>query len=234
MTTPGQPAALAHLQAAIGHRFTDTAALELALVHRSYASEAGEAESYERLEFLGDAVLQLAATDYLFTNYPELAEGEMAKVRAAVVDASTLAELGRGFGIGPALRLGRGEELTGGREKDSLLADVVEALLGAVYVDAGYDAAREIVFAHWSPIIDRRAASPGRRDYKTRLQERLASEGRQPTYIISERGPEHAKEFSAEVSDGARLLGRGVGTSKKRAEQAAARDASRRLDRGDA
>lgn len=229
---PGSP--LAELQASIGHRFADSAHLELALLHRSHAAESSRDDSYERLEFLGDAVLQLSVTDYLYREYPDLAEGEMAKVRAAVVDAGTLAALGRGFGIGPALLLGRGEEQTGGREKDSILADVVEAILGAVYLDAGYGTVRDLVLRHWRTIIDRRAASPGRRDYKTRLQERLAMRGRRPTYKIAESGPEHAKEFTAEVWDGDSLLGTGTGTSKKRAEQDAARDASDRLSSPDA
>ncbi len=203
-------------------------------MHRSYGAEKGITESYERLEFLGDAVLQLAVTDYLYEAYPQLAEGEMAKVRAAVVDAATLAALAKTFGVGSALMLGRGEEQTGGREKHSILADVVEALLGAVYVDAGYAIARDLILDHWGNLVDRRAASPGRRDYKTRLQERLAAAGNRPRYVLSERGPEHAKEFTAEIWDGDSKLGEGKGTSKKRAEQAAARDASDRLDARDA
>jgi ribonuclease-3 len=222
------------VQAAIGYRFRDPDLLDLALLHRSHAAEIGTDRSYERLEFLGDAVLQLAVTDYLYEYYPDMAEGEMAKVRAAVVDAPTLASLARSFSVGTALRLGRGEEMTGGRDKDSLLADVVEALLGAVYLDSGFDTARQLVLSHWRPLIDSRAASPGRRDYKTRLQERLAATGKRPKYVVSERGPEHAKEFSAVVWQDDVKLGEGTGTSKKRAEQAAARDASAGFDGGDA
>lgn len=222
------------LESVLGHRFENRHLLELALMHRSYGAEKGISESYERLEFLGDAVLQLAVTDYLYEAYPELAEGEMAKVRAAVVDAATLVSLANTFGVGPALMVGRGEEQTGGREKHSILADVVEALLGAVYVDAGYATARELILDHWGDLVDRRAASPGRRDYKTRLQERLAAAGTRPRYVLSERGPEHAKEFTAQVWRGDSKLGEGTGTSKKRAEQAAARDASDRLDAHDA
>ncbi len=226
---------LESLQAAIGHQFSNDSYLRLALIHKSYAAEAGDADrSYERLEFLGDAVLQLAVTEYLYDAYPELAEGEMAKVRAAVVDSATLAGLGRSFGVGPALSLGKGELQTGGREKDSILADVVEALLGAVYLDAGYPAAAGVVLEHWTETIDRRAAAPGHRDYKTRLQERLAATGLQPNYTVTEDGPEHAKVFFAEVTDGSRVLGKGEGTSKKRAEQDAARDAARRLAGEDA
>jgi ribonuclease-3 len=222
------------LEMAFGHRFADADLLDLALQHRSYAAELRTDRSYERLEFLGDAVLQLAVTDYLYESYPDLAEGEMAKVRAAVVDAPTLASLARDFGVGPALKLGRGEEQTGGRGKDSILADVVEALLGAVYMDAGFPVARDIVLTHWRGLIDQRAASPGRRDYKTRLQERLAASGKRPRYVITEHGLEHAKQFAAEVWQDSLKLGEGTGTSKKRAEQDAARDATARLDAADA
>lgn len=222
------------VEAALGHRFEDRELLELALLHRSAAAEAGREGSYERLEFLGDAVLQLVVTHYLFEAYPDLAEGKMAKVRAAVVDARTLAALGREFGVGEAVALGHGEEQTGGREKDSILADVVEALLGAIYLDRGYAAARKVILHHWKRLVDRRAATPGRRDYKTRLQEMLAARGTRPRYTVEETGPDHAKQFIAEVSDGDRRLGSGTGTSKKRAEQEAARDAMRRLDAGDA
>ena len=234
MSRPSGSSPVDALQEALGHKFADVKLLELALLHRSYSAEARSEGSYERLEFLGDAVLQLAVTDYLYRAFPELAEGEMAKVRAAVVDAGTLASLAAILQIGPALVLGRGEEQTGGRGKDSILADVTEAVLGAVYLDAGYVAAQRLVLRHWQSLIDRRAASPGRRDYKTRLQERLAISGRQPRYVIAERGPEHAKEFTAKVWDGELLLGDGVGTSKKRAEQDAAQNASRALDAKDA
>ncbi len=213
---------------ALGYHFVDRGLLRLAVLHRSRAAEAASGESYERLEFLGDAVLQLAVTQYLYDEFPDLAEGEMAKVRAAVVDAGTLAVLAKELDVGPALLLGRGEELTGGREKDSILADVVEALIGAVYLDAGFEHARRIVIAHWSGLIERRAAAPGRRDYKTRLQERLAQNGMHPHYEVTESGPEHDKRFEARVSAGEELLGTGRGTSKKRAEQDAAHAASQR------
>ena len=222
------------VQTAIGYRFEDTGLLRLAMLHRSHAAEIDSVESYERLEFLGDAVLQLAITQYLYETYPELAEGEMAKVRAAVVDAPTLADVGRNFGLGAAMLLGRGEELTGGREKDSILADVVEALLGAVYLDSAYETAEQLIISHWKSRVDRRAAAPGRRDYKTRLQETLAADGRKPRYVLNATGPDHAKEFTAEVwVDGARV-GSGTGSSKKRAEQEAAKDAARGLDLGNA
>lgn len=222
------------LQAALGHEFEDRSLLDLALLHRSYAGEHDLEDSYERLEFLGDAVLQLAVTHYLYLAYPELAEGEMAKVRAAVVSETALAQVAREFGIGDAVRLGRGEELTGGRDKDSIISDVMEAVIGAIYLDGGYEQARAFVLRHWSGLIDRRASAPGRRDYKTRLQERLAQQGLQPHYAVSESGPEHAKQFIAVVSTGGEVLGSGKGTSKKRSEQAAAEAAFARIESGDA
>jgi ribonuclease-3 len=220
----------AKVEEALGYEFKDPALFRQALLHRSYTAEHPNVQSYERLEFLGDAVLQLAITDYLFTEYPELAEGELAKVRAAVVNEATLAVLARRFGLGNALLLGRGEELTGGRNKDSLLSDVVEAMLGVVYLEAGFGEARRLVLRHWSDLVDERAASPGRRDYKTRLQEVLARRASLPRYVIEETGPEHAKEFAASVWSGDELLGVGSGTSKKRAEQDAAHAAFRRLE----
>ena len=218
------------VEEAIGYRFRDPVLFRQALLHRSYIAEHPNAESYERLEFLGDAVLQLAVTGYLYSEYPDLAEGELAKVRAAVVNEATLAVLARQFGLGDVLLLGRGEELTGGRDKDSILSDVVEAVLGVIYLEAGFDEARRLVLAHWSDLVDERAASPGRRDYKTRLQEVLARRGSLPRYVIEETGPEHAKEFAAAVWSGDEKLGEGAGTSKKRAEQDAAHAAFRRLE----
>ena len=144
----------ADVEAAIGYRFDDPDLLRQALLHRSYIAEHPHAESYERLEFLGDAVLQLSVTDYLYATYPDLAEGELAKVRAAVVNEATLATLARSFGLGDVVLLGRGEELTGGRDKDSILADVVESVLGAIYVEAGFDRARVLVLGHWAPLVD--------------------------------------------------------------------------------
>jgi ribonuclease-3 len=228
------PAARARLEEAIGHRFIDEGLLVLALTHRSYTSEHEDEGSYERLEFLGDAVLQLAVTDYLYERYTDLEEGEMAKVRAAVVNERTLAHNARQWGVGDVVLLGRGEELTAGREKSSILSDVVESLLGAVYREAGYETVRNLVLRHWAGLIDERATDPGSRDYKTRLQEWLARDGLRPHYEIDDTGPEHAKQFTARVRVDDRILGEGTGTSKKRAEQAAARAAAIALGNNDA
>lgn len=210
------------IAAALGHEFADLDLLQRALIHRSFSAEESLNESYERLEFLGDAVLQLSVTHFLFREYPLLSEGQMAKVRAGVVNERTLAELAREMDVGPLVLLGRGEALTGGADKDSILSDVVESVIGAIYLEAGFDETKSMIIEHWGPLVHDRAMSPGETDYKTRLQEILARQGLRPRYVIAEDGPEHAKVFSAEVFADGRLLGKGEGTSKKRAEQAAA------------
>ena len=215
-------AARDRVESELGHRFHDLDLLRRALIHRSYAAEQGVEESYERLEFLGDAVLQLSVTHFLFNQYPGLTEGEMAKVRAAVVNERTLAELARKMDLGPLVLLGRGEELTGGADKDSILSDVIESLIGAIYLESGFDVTKAMILELWVPLVRDRAIAPGEADYKTRLQEMLARIGQRPRYEITEEGPEHAKMFSAAVFAEGQLLGKGEGTSKKRAEQAAA------------
>lgn len=206
----------------LGYEFDSDDLATLALTHRSYAAEHELDISYERLEFLGDAVLQLAVTRHLYDAYADLAEGELAKVRAAVVNQKALATVGRNLGIGEFMLLGQGEERSGGRDKDSILADVVEALLGAIYLDGGYEPASSLVLAWLVPLIGERAASPGELDFKTRLQEVLAQRGLLPRYVISESGPDHAKSFTAELWVDGEIIATGSGSSKKRAEQAAA------------
>lgn len=211
------------LEEALGYCFEDAALLEEALSHPSYTAENEDEVDYDRLEFLGDAVLQLAVTRYLFEAMPGRSEGEMTLVRAAVVSEPALAAVGRALGVADTVRLGKGEELTGGRDKDSILSDVVEALIGAVYLESGFEAAEAIVRRHWADAIDERAVAPGHRDYKTRLQEVLIAAGRDIRYVISATGPQHAKEFAATVLSGDEELATGTGSSKKRAEQQAAR-----------
>ena len=215
---------------AFGHEFSDRDLLRRALTHRSHSSEHSLDESYERLEFLGDAVLQLAVTGYMFVEFPELNEGELAKVRAAVVDEATLAQFARDMGLGPLVLLGRGEVLTGGSDKDSILSDTMESVIGAIYLEAGFAATSDMILEYWGPLVDQKALAPGEADYKTRLQELLAQSGMRPRYIIADEGPEHEKLFTAEVFAGDRSLGTGTGTSKKRAEQAAAEAAAAALD----
>ena len=196
------------------------------MAHRSYCSENPPALSNERLEFLGDAVLGLVVTDHIFGEYPELPEGQLAKVRASVVNSATLAEVAAGLQVGDALLLGKGEATSGGSQKPSILADAMEALMGATYLDGGWAAARELVLHLLGDRILEAAAGPGGQDHKTRLQE-LASGcfGRLPSYSVVDEGPDHDKRFVATVVlDGRRWQG-GVGRSKKQAEQAAAREA---------
>ncbi len=212
--------------AVLDYEFKSTELANLALTHRSYAAEHTLDVSYERLEFLGDAVLQLAVTRHLYDTYEDLAEGELAKVRAAVVNQKALATVARQLGIGDYMLLGQGEERSGGRDKDSILADVVEALLGAIYLDGGYEPASDLVLRLLVPLIGERAIAPGRLDFKTRLQEELAQRGQQPKYVITESGPDHAKSFVAELWVDGEVIGSGEGSSKKRAEQAAASNAA--------
>ena len=219
-------ARLAQLADRLGHRFSDPGLLEHALSHRSWCAETPGQPSNERLEFLGDSVLGLVVTHHIFVTYPELAEGELAKLRAAVVNSVTLAEVAADLDLGPALRLGRGEDASGGREKPSILADAVEALIGAVYLDGGWQAAARVVMELLRTRIASAATGPGSDDYKTRLQELTAQLGRlAPAYVLTEHGPDHAKQFVASVALDGEVLGQGAGRSKKQAEQAAAREA---------
>ncbi len=200
--------------------------MALALAHRSWVSEHAGYESNERLEFLGDAVLSLIVTDHIFATYPALPEGEMAKMRAAVVSAATLADVAAELQLGEAVLLGKGESVSGGREKPSILADALEAVIGALYLDGGWPAARDLVMSLLGDRISQASEGPGGQDYKTRLQE-LASRrfGVLPRYVVTDEGPDHAKRFFAEVSLAGQPRGRGEGRSKKQAEAAAARAA---------
>jgi len=222
--------ALASLRQRVGRHFQDDALFTLALAHRSWCAENPGTESNERLEFLGDAVLGLVVTDHLFGTYTSLAEGELAKVRAAVVNAGVLAELAAELGIGPALALGKGEDASGGREKPSILSDAMEAVIGAVYLDGGWSAAAELVMRLLGERIAEAATGPGGQDYKTRLQELAAQRlDTLPRYVVREEGPDHAKRFFATVYLGEDECGSGGGRSKKQAEQAAAQEAWRAL-----
>jgi len=218
------------LEASIGVRFDDRDLLLRSLAHRSWCSENGEPESNERLEFLGDSVLGLVVTHYVFENFPELPEGQLSEVRAGVVNARVLAELALELDLGPHLLLGKGEDAAGGRAKQSILADAFEAVVAAVYLDQGFDIARDLVLRCLSERIADAAAGPGGRDYKTRLQEATAARslGR-PRYVVRDEGPDHAKQFFAMVYVNDRLYGEGDGRSKKQAEQSAAWVAWRRL-----
>jgi ribonuclease-3 len=212
--------------ARLGRPFEHVGLLSQAMAHRSWCAETVGVPSNERLEFLGDAVLGLVVTNHIFRTYPELPEGELAKVRAAVVNSEALAEVATELSIGPALLLGKGEDSSGGREKPSILADAMEAVIGAVYLDGGLDAAEDLIMRLIGERIEEAAAGPGGQDYKTRLQELAARRFDQlPRYEVRDEGPDHAKRFFAVVLVGGVVRGQGEGRSKKQAEQGAARQA---------
>ncbi len=231
MTEPGgdpEPG-LAELAARIGHEFGDWSLLERSLAHRSWCAETPGAISNERLEFLGDAVLGWAIADIVYHRYP-VAEGQLTDLRKSVVNAVALAEVAQGIGLGDHVRLGRGEAAAGGADKPSILSDAFEAVLGAVYLDGGPDAAYAMVERLVLPRMPDSADSMGQFDQKTQLQELSARRGLgAPVYEVSSQGPDHAKVFSARVLVDGEVLGVGTGRSKKSAEQLAAAEACRSL-----
>jgi ribonuclease III len=218
------------LAARLGHRFADPELLDRAVAHRSWCAETPGTPSNERLEFLGDAVLGIVVTDMAFREFPEKPEGELAKLRAAIVNMDALADVARDLGVGRSVRLGKGEEMSGGRNKSSILADALEAFLGAIYLDRGLDAARDLIVRVFRPRMIAYVRGEGERDYKTILQELASSEMHAlPDYRISDRGPDHEKEFTATVHLAGEQWGSGIGRSKKEAEQQAAHEAYLRL-----
>ena len=201
----------------------DPELLKQALTHRSFAYENGGLPTNERLEFLGDAVLGVVVTEALYLAHPDLSEGRLAKLRAAVVNARALAEVGRTLGLGEHILLGRGEESTGGRDKASILSDTVEALIGAIYLDRGYQTASAVVHHLFDPLMAAAADLGAGLDWKTSLQELSADRGLGvPEYLVDDSGPDHAKTFVARVRIADRTYGQGSGRSKKEAEQQAA------------
>ena len=236
---PGGPAhaerAAAWLLDALGVVLPD-GLLGLALTHRSFAYENGGLPTNERLEFLGDSVLGLVVTDELYRSQPTLPEGQLAKLRASVVNMTSLAGVARSLGdggIGPHLLLGRGEETTGGRDKDSILADALEALIGAVHLGCGLETASRIVHLLFDPLLAESATRGAGLDWKTSLQELGAARGLgAPSYVVEDAGPDHAKTFTAAVLLSGIVYGRGAGRTKKAAEQEAAETAWRALSDG--
>jgi ribonuclease-3 len=208
----------------------DESLLLRALTHRSYAYENGGLPNNERLEFLGDSVLGLVVTDTLYAAHPELPEGQLAKLRAAVVNMRALADVARTLGLGDHLLLGRGEETTGGRDKASILADTMEAVIGTVYLSCGLEHAATLVHHLLDPLMARSARLGAGLDWKTSLQELAAADSLGvPEYRVDEEGPDHAKTFTASAVVGQAVLGEGVGRSKKEAEQRAAEEAWKHL-----
>lgn len=220
----------AELRAVLGLEQLEADVLELALTHRSYAYEHGGLPTNERLEFLGDAVLGLVVTESLYRTHPDLSEGRLAKLRAAVVNSRALAELGRTLDLGAHVRLGRGELTTGGRDKSSILGDTVEAVIGAVHLSLGIDAASGLVHRLFDPMMSAAASLGAGLDWKTSLQE-LSAEAALgvPEYLVAEEGPDHRKSFTAQVRVAGQEYGHGTGRSKKEAEQQAAESAWREI-----
>jgi len=213
------------LQTRLGVRFNDPGLLRKALVHESFVNEYPHESSNERLEFLGDAVLGLVAGEMLYERFPFLREGELTRMKSALVNMLSLAGHARNLGLGQALVLGRGEEVSGGRERSSLLADALEALVGAIYLDSGYPAARGFVNVLFTGLLE--GLPQLNRDFKSLLQQETQKHFKAlPTYkVVREEGPSHARVFTVEVHFGDEVLGTGSGPSKKEAQQVAAQEA---------
>ncbi|MCL2461726.1 MAG: ribonuclease III [Defluviitaleaceae bacterium] len=214
----------------IGYDFKDEKLLRMALTHSSYAHENGSKDFNERLEFLGDAVLELLISDYLYNRYPDESEGNLTRLRAGLVCEGSLAALSRKIRLDRELYFGHGEEMTGGRNRDSILADALEALIGAVYLDGGLEVARKFVLGIFDDILKNDCKFVT--DYKTYLQEVLQRDNKESAVyaIVNETGPDHEKIFTASVSFNGEVLGTGEGKSKKDAEQKAAYYAIQKLN----
>lgn len=213
-------------QKSLGYEFKDISLLKRALTHTSYANERG-VESYERLEFLGDAVLQMLTSKYIYKNYPDFPEGKMSRMRANIVCEATLFKIAQKLCLGSFALLGKGEEMTGGRSRPSILADMVEATLAAIYLDGGIEKAQEVIFDAYGHIIDAAAHGKLNFDYKTALQEKLQEKGScKIEYVLTnEEGPSHNKVFTMAVCVEGEVLGEGSGKTKQEAQQMAAKKA---------
>lgn len=220
------------LQETINYKFNNTHMIIEAITHSSYANESKNKNIRynERLEFLGDSALGLTISEYIFEKYKHLPEGELTKMRASVVCEASLARQARNIGLGQYLLLGKGEELTGGRDRESILADALEALIGAIYIDGGIEESRKFVLNYFMGSIVLASKGSLFKDYKTDLQELLQSKGFEKiTYkVVNEYGPDHNKSFDVEVLLGDTVIGRGSGKSKKEAEQRAAKEGIKR------
>lgn len=210
----------------LGYTFKNEELLITALTHTSFAHE-NKVESYERLEFLGDAILQMLTSRHIYKNYPNFPEGKMSRMRANIVCETTLFHIAEKLNIGTFARLGKGEELSGGRERPSILADMVEAILAAIYLDGGLEKAQEVIFDAYGHIIDAAAQGKLNEDFKTALQEKLQKDGsvKIEYELIDERGPAHNKLFVMKVSVNGKVLGEGEGRTKQEAQQMAAKNA---------
>lgn len=218
------------LMEAIGYKFKDENCLQTALTHSSYANEHRNTYNNERLEFLGDAVLSIIVSQYLFTNFKSKKEGDLTKLRASLVCEETLAVFARQIGLGEYIRFGKGEKNSGGGERPSILADAFEALIAAVFLDGGIEEARRFVLGFITEELDK-THSANKADYKTALQEIVQQGGEEKLeyVLVGESGPDHNKRFTTEVYINSNKVGRGSGRSKKEAEQHAAREALKLL-----
>jgi ribonuclease-3 len=235
--TEERTASLRNLAEQLDEDFRDLALLDNALIHRSFVNENPllAVRDNERLEFLGDAVLGLCISDMLMKKFPAAPEGQLSKLRASVVNEQPLAELARRFGLGDYLLLGKGEEISGGREKNSLLANTLEAVIAALYLDRGFDTTRMFVSRIFAPLIADETGGLIYRDYKTTLQEAAQSRFKEmPQYaLIGERGPDHNKFFEVRLTLNGVFETCGTGKNKKEAEQQAARKALEKLHESD-
>jgi ribonuclease III, bacterial len=224
---------ISHLEDIIGYNFKDKSVIFTAITHSSYANEkkAKKLKYNERLEFLGDSVLSLVISEHLFKMYPNLPEGELSVTRSKIVCENSLSKCAMDISLGKFLLLGKGEELSGGREKISLLSDAFEALIGAVYIDGGFETTREFVYKYMEKIIKSCIEGKLFYDYKTQLQELVQQNGEQHIAysVINQFGPDHNKTFVTEVKINEVAHGQGKGHSKKEAEQNAAKDALNKL-----
>ncbi|HZJ83218.1 MAG TPA: ribonuclease III [Clostridia bacterium] len=219
---------LEELQKRVGYKFEDINLLITALTHSSYANEKrGQAPDNERLEFLGDAVLGMVIADHLYGTFRQYTEGSLTKIRASIVSEGSLAEIARSIDLGQFLLLGKGEANTGGGNRESVLADAVEAIIGAVYLEGGIDGARRLILELFTFLMEKSFEGKGFQDYKTNLQEILQKDSElEIVYgVIKEKGPDHDKEFVVQVYHGGQAIGQGRGKSKKEAEQEAAKEA---------
>ncbi|MGH7856255.1 MAG: ribonuclease III [Candidatus Binatia bacterium] len=232
---PSDGAARTSLASRLGVTFSHPGLLDLALTHRSYASEFGLEGTNERLEFLGDAILNLCITDLIYAKFPLYLEGDLAKLRASMVSEPALAEVASELDLGDDIRLGRGERLSGGHSKPSIMADTLEAVIGAIYLDRGIREVRRVVKALFGSRVEDAVGKEVPKDAKTRLQEFVTRRyGNLPRYRTVGHGPDHAKQFLADVYVNEHLYGRGEGRSKKEAEQAAAAQALEELESNEA
>ncbi len=216
----------------LGYHFRDRSQLQMALTHRSWVNERASGQHYERIEFLGDAVLGLAISEWLYQRYPGLPEGQLSKKKSYLVSEPVLARWATELGLGEVMRLGVGEGRSGGRSKPSLLADVMEAILGAIYLENGLDAVQSVLEPLIAPVLDDDVEETDTAGAKSTLQELIQSQGMElPEYRhVSEEGPDHEKKFHVECWVGGEKISEGAGASKKQAEQRAARAALSRLN----